>query len=134
MEDIKVTRLENGNLLVRVPISLSWSGRSVGRRVASGTPRVGEDAARDAFLLALARGRRWQRLIDEGEVGGNSCIAELIGKDVGFVARSIRLTLLSPEIIEKAVRGEIPVGLSSNLARQSIPDSWREQAEMLLVD
>ena len=134
MEDIKVTRLENGNLLVRVPVSLSWSGRSVGRRVASGTPRDGEDAARDAFLLALARGRRWQRLIDEGEVGGNSCIAELIGKDGGFVARSIRLTLLSPEIIEKAVRGELPVGLSSNLARQSIPDSWREQAEMLLVD
>ena len=51
-----------------------------------------------------------------------------------MIILSIRLTLLSPEIIEKAARSEIPVGLSSNLARQSIPDSWREQAEMLLVD
>ena len=132
MDDYKVTRLENGNLLVRVPVNMSWSGRSVGRRVACGEPQDGEDTARDAFLLALARGRRWQRLIDEGEVGGNSCVAELIGKDVGFVARSIRLTLLAPGIIEKAVRGELPVGLSSNLTRQSIPDSWREQVEMLM--
>ena len=42
-----------------------------------------------------------------------------------------RNTFLCPEIVERAAAGELPVGLSSNLARKTIPDSWAEQMEML---
>jgi len=131
MKTTETRRLPNGNLLVTVPIDLRWKGNGNGRRIIT-EDGVEVDAARDAFLLALARGRRWQKLIDEGQMGSARDIAAAIGKDVGFVARCIRITLLCPEIIERAVNGELPVGLSSNLARKTIPDAWTEQKEMLI--
>ena len=130
MAEATTRRLPNGNLLVSVPINLRWSGNSNGRRVVS-DDGVERNAARDSFLLSLARGRRWQKLIDDGQMPSTRAIAKAIGKDAGFVARCIRLTYLSPDIIEKAANGDIPTGLSANFTRQSIPDSWKEQKEML---
>ena len=48
------------------------------------------------------------------------------------MARCIRLTVIAPDIVERTIDGDIPVGFSTNLARKSIPDSWDEQREMLL--
>ena len=125
-----VRRLGNGNLLVTVPMDLRWRGTGNGRKVV--VDGYGGDVSDGSFLLALARGRRWQRLLDEGKVASAREIAEAIGRDPGFVARCIRLTAIAPDIVERAIAGEIPVGLSTNLARKSIPDSWDEQREMLL--
>ncbi len=131
MAESTTRRLANGNILVSVPINLCWSGNSNGRRIITTDGRTEGNAARDALLLAIARGRAWQKLIDEGQMASTHAIAAAIGKDVGFVSRCIRLTYLSPEIIERAVEGNIPQGLSSNFTRQSIPDSWDEQMQML---
>lgn len=130
MSKTVIRKLAGGNVLVSFPINLRWNGNSNGRRVVDGDGQDG-NTARDNFLLALARGMRWQRLIDSGQMPSTRAIAAAIGKDVAFVAHCIRLTYLAPEIIEAAVRGEIPAGLSTNFMRQSIPDSWREQMRML---
>ena len=130
MAKMTITKLENGNTLVSIPINLRWNGNSNGRRVIVDGEREGH-TARESFLLALARGRRWQRLIDTGEMPSTHAIAQAIGKDHGFVSRCIRLTYLAPEIIEAAARGEIPQGLSTNFMRQSIPVSWEEQMRLL---
>jgi len=125
-----IRKLTGGNVLVSFPINLRWNGNSNGRRVVDGEGQDG-NTARDNFLLSLARGMRWQRLIDSGEMPSTRAIAAAVGKDVAFVARCVRLTYLAPEIIEAAVNGEIPTGLSTNFMRQSIPDSWLEQKRLV---
>ncbi len=84
------------------------------------------------LLLALVRRCRWQRVLDEGRMTTIKEIAKAIGRAPGFVARCIRLTAIAPDIVERAIDGDIPVGLSTNLARKSIPNSWDEQMEMWL--
>ena len=66
-----------------------------------------------------------QKMIDEGRFKNIAELANVLGIDPGAVARTIRLTLLSPKIIHKIIAGE--VNLLQEQYRQSFPDSWEEQ-------
>ena len=64
MSQIRTERLENGNIRVVIPIVVRQT--AAGKRIdAADEPQ--ELSNRQALLLALARGRRWQRLIDDNE-------------------------------------------------------------------
>ena len=65
MKTVTAELLPNGNLQVSVPLSLKQTG-GVTRIIVPGEEAA--DPGRHAFLLAVARGRRWQQLIDEGKV------------------------------------------------------------------
>ncbi|MDD4539573.1 MAG: hypothetical protein PHT80_11210 [Lentisphaeria bacterium] len=128
MKTVTTDLLPNGNLQVSVPICLKQHGN--GKRViVPGADAV--DPSRQAFLLAVARGRRWQKLIDEGNVENVKALAAAIGRDISYVARIIRLAMLAPDIIAGAIAGEDFAGLSVNLARRAIPALWSEQKELL---
>ena len=120
--------LPNGNLHVSVPLSVKPCGNGK-QIIVPGEENA--DHGRRAFLLALARGRRWQQLIDDGKVENIKALAAAIGRDLSYVARIIRLSLLAPEIIEKVIAGDYFAGLSASLARRAIPDLWSEQVEQL---
>ena len=128
MKTVTAELLPNGNLQVSVPLSVKQRGG--GKQIIV----PGEEAAdpgRQAFLLAVARGRRWQQVIDEGKVENIKALAALIGRDFSYVARIIRLSMLAPEIIAGAIAGEDFAGLSVDLARRAIPDLWSDQKELL---
>ena len=128
MKTVTAELLPNGNLQVSVPLSVKQRGG--GKQIIV----PGEEAAdpgRQAFLLAVARGRRWQQLIDAGKVENIKALAALIGRDFSYVARIIRLSMLAPEIIGRVIDGECINGLSVALARRTIPDLWSEQKELL---
>jgi len=128
MKTVTTDLLPNGNLQVSVPICLKQHGN--GKKViVPGADAV--DPSRQAFLLAVARGRRWQRLIDEGKVENVKTLAAAIGRDISYVARIIRLAMLAPDIIAGAIAGEDFAGLSVDLARRAIPDLWSDQKELL---
>ena len=128
MKTVTTDLLPNGNLQVSVPICLKQHGN--GKRViVPGADAV--DPSRQAFLLAVARGRRWQKLIDEGNVENVKALAAAIGRDISYVARIIRLAMLAPDIIAGAIAGEDFAGLSVDLARRAIPDLWSDQKELL---
>ena len=128
MKTVTTDLLPNGNLQVSVPICLKQHGN--GKRViVPGADAV--DPSRQAFLLAVARGRRWQKLIDEGNVENVKALAAAIGRDISYVARIIRLAMLAPDIIAGAIAGEDFAGLSVDLARRAIPALWSEQKELL---
>ena len=129
MKTVTTELLPNGNLHVSVPLSVKQRGN--GKQIIV----PGEDAAdpgRQAFLLAVARGRRWQQLIDEGRVDNIKTLAAAIGRDISYVARIIRLSMLAPEIIGRVIDGGYFTGMSVDLARRSIPDLWSEQIEQLI--
>ena len=126
MEGIIHTILENGNLEVTIPIAL----RSRQGRKQIITPD-GTESSR-SLLAALARGRRWQRLIDEGKFANIKELATAIGKDPSQIARAIRLTRLSPAIVHHIIVGDTPDGLSLARLRGDLPVKWSEQEEMLV--
>lgn len=84
------------------------------------------DAHDTALLRALGLAHHWQRLLDEGRCAGLREIAEAEGMDPGQASRILRLTLLSPLVIEIAMRqGALKVGLSELL--RGTPARWDAQ-------
>ena len=127
MENITTQLLENGNLLVTIPISLrSQRGR---KRIVA--PEASSDS-NESILLALARGRRWQKLIDDNQFTNIKELADTIGKDPSQIARAIRLTRLSPAIIHRIIANDAPDGLSLAKLRTNLPEKWDEQETLLI--
>lgn len=127
MDTITTRILENGNLEITIPIALrSLRGRK--RVVAPDAEADGNDA----ILTALARGRRWQRLIDEGRFANIKELATAIGKDPSQIARAIRMTRLSPAIVHRIIVGDTPDGISLARLRGDLPVKWSEQEEVLV--
>ena len=78
MSEIKV--LENGNVLVTVPITL---------RFRSGRKRVifpeNDSVTVAPLVMNIARAFRWQKLIDSGVYRNAGELAKAIGKDHAFL-------------------------------------------------
>ena len=130
MSAIRTERLENGNLLVSIPITLQFTsnGKTVHTRGATT-----DNVMREAILLALARGRRWQQYLDDGTVRSVREIAERVGRDESYVARLIRTATLSPRIINEVAAGRLTPQLSlSKFTKQDIPDEWEEHEKIFL--
>ena len=51
--------------------------------------------SRTAFLMAVARGRKWQRDIDEGKVRDIKELTEILSLDQSYVSRILRLAHLA---------------------------------------
>ena len=119
--------LENGNLEVTIPAVLR--ARAGRRRI------IMPDAVIDGtepLALALARAFRWQQYIDDGKFKNIGELARNIGQDEASVARTIRLRLLSPTIVHRIIKGDIPKELNLTALRAPMPDIWKEQERILL--
>lgn len=85
------------------------------------------------LLRALARGIYWQGLLDRGVVEDASEISEREGLHRVTVNFGLRLALLAPELVEAALRGNLPQTVTlEGLQRVTIPNGWEKQREMLL--
>ena len=84
------------------------------------------------MLLAFARARRWQKLIDEGQVASAKALARQIGRDQSHVANIIGMVQISPKIIHAVIRGDYPETLTLATLKRKLPDLWSEQEAMLL--
>src|SRR5687767_4220440 len=101
-------RPDNERLTVSVPLQFRRRGgrkRLVTPQGAS--PLFRKEAIVDNRLVkALARAHRWQRMFESGSYGS---IAELAAREeinASYLARVLRLTLLSPEMVDRIVSGE----------------------------
>ena len=124
MPDVKV--LANGNVLVSIPITLR---ESAGRKQII-TDQKKFKAENDPIVLNIARGFYWQEMIDSGKITNIRELAQIMNVNESYVGRTIRLTMLSPEIIHRAIRGILPEDIS--LAKlYKLPDRWDEQLMQL---
>ena len=124
MPDVKV--LANGNVLVSIPITLR---ESAGRKQII-TDQKKFKAENDPIVLNIARGFYWQEMIDSGKITNIRELAKIMNVNESYVGRTIRLTMLSPEIIHRAIRGILPEDIS--LAKlYKLPDRWKEQLMQL---
>lgn len=119
--------LENGNLVVKIPTIL----RGISGRKRIIAPEQKMDG-KDPLSLALARGFRWQKYIDTGKFKNIHELAYSIGQDPGIVSRTIRLTMLAPEVIHRIIVGDVPPHVNLSTLRGSLPILWTEQIKLLL--
>ena len=118
----KIEILENGN--VKLTISMSFLHCAGRKRII-----VPDDSEKlvDPLVLNLARAFRWQELIDSGTYSNAIELARAVGKDTAYVARTVRLTLLAPEIIHAILHGTLKKSISMETLRKSWPETWEEQ-------
>jgi hypothetical protein len=83
------------------------------------------------LAVALARAFRWQEMIESRQVQSNSDLARRLKLDQSYIARTIRLASLAPDVIEAILDGQEPDGLSLWGLRRDVPLLWREQRELL---
>jgi hypothetical protein len=88
---------------------------------------VPRDIAADPVALAIARGFRWQELLDNGTYPTVRALAKAVKQDTAYVARTIRLTLLAPEIIETIMAGQCPPDLTLKRLTRGFPVVWDDQ-------
>ena len=129
----KIEVLEDGDLLVKIPMSL---------RCVAGRKRIVTPGAIDQIgnknipthpaLIAIARAFYWQHLIDSSQVDSASAIAKTTGLDVSYVTRILRFNYISPKIIRLFLNGSAPDHLTVNVLRKPLPDSWPDQEKLLL--
>ena len=79
------------------------------------------------LVKALARAWRWQKLLDKGVYGSATEIAEaeLISKS--YISRSLRLALLSPDIVEAIPGGWADQRMMLERLERPLPAGWEEQ-------
>jgi hypothetical protein len=81
----------------------------------------------ETLIRALARAHRWKRMLEEGKYRSATEIAEAEGVTRSFVNRLLRLTLLSPDIVEAILDGLQPKGLQLEELTGAMPSGWEEQ-------
>jgi len=81
----------------------------------------------NALVKALARAFRWKRMLESGEFASISELAEREGIAFTYMARVLRLTLLSPGIVEAILDGRQAPEVTLARVLEPFPTAWTEQ-------
>ena len=117
-------------LTVRVPLAVrrQRGGRKLMLTPASTTNR-GSSAADTTLVKALARAFRWRRLMEAGRYGPIDELAAAEKINSSYVSRLLRLTLLSPDIVEAIMNGRQPEGMTLPGLMEPFPVEWGQQSK-----
>ena len=78
-------------------------------------------------VVALARARRWQELMESGEYASITDLADAVGMDRSYLRRLMTLNSLAPDIVESLLGGDGADGLSLDQLTANSPLLWRDQ-------
>ena len=87
--------------------------------------------ADNTLVKALARAFRWKRMLDSGEFVTIAELAEREGIAAPYLTRTMRLSHLSPDLVESILEGRQPRHLTLEVLRQPLPEDWSEQKRKL---
>ena len=80
-----------------------------------------------ALVKAIARAFRWKKMLESGEFSSISELAEGEGIAFTYMARVLRLTLLSPEIVEAILDRKQREEITLAWVLQPFPVEWSRQ-------
>ncbi len=83
------------------------------------------------IIRSLARAHRWQRLLEDGTYTGMPELAKKEKISKSYVSRTLRLTLLAPDIVEAILDGRQPQSLLLDELERGFPIEWELQRRML---
>jgi hypothetical protein len=90
--------------------------------------------ADNTLVKALARAFRWKRMLESGEFSSISELAEKEGIAFTYMARLMRLSLLSPAIVDAIMHGRQPANITLADLMGSFPPDWQEQHSLWTAD
>jgi hypothetical protein len=115
-------------LTVRVPLAVRKprGGRKLILTPGGMAPR-GASAADTTLVKALARAFRWRKILETGRYGTIDELAAAEKINSSYVSRLLRLTLLSPQIVEAILDGRQPEGMTLPGLMEPFPVEWEQQ-------
>lgn len=128
-KDVRLAELYviDGDLVrVQVPFAIRRRG---GRKLvvvpATVSPIPERSHVDNAMIKALARAFRWRKLLETGAFGTIEELAAAEKINPSYVSRILRLTLLSPDIVEAILDGtQSPVVTLATMMRPFPADWW----------
>jgi hypothetical protein len=125
----------NGTLVIAVPMQFRRRGgrKEIILPEASRDEDERESDGLRVFLATLARAHRWMRLLEEGRYPTVKALATAVGLDRSYVAKLLNLALLAPDLVEAALDGQEPDGISTRQLREGVLASWAEQRRGVTV-
>ncbi|MEZ5762780.1 MAG: hypothetical protein R3D69_00045 [Xanthobacteraceae bacterium] len=110
---------------LRVPFRIVKRGGRKEMQLPLGAPPMRKTD--NTLVKALARAFRWKRLLESGEF---PTIAELAAREEiapSYMTRVLRLTLLSPEVVEAVLDGRQEALVTLARLMEPFPLSWNDQ-------
>ena len=90
-------------------------------------PLPSRTRADPALVKALARAYRWKRLLESGRYGSLAELAAAEKIERSFLGKTLRLTLLAPDIVEAILDGRQSHALALPTSLEPLPNLWNEQ-------
>ena len=85
----------------------------------------------NTLVKALARAFRWKRMLELGEFATIGELAEREGIAPSYMTRVLRLTLLSPDIVEAILDGRQGPEVTLAKVLEPLPSEWGQQLSVL---
>jgi hypothetical protein len=125
---------DGSSITVRIPMTFKRRG---GRKViiapdVGGAWALAKPRPDNTLIRALARAHRWKRMLEEGAYRSAAEIAEAEKIARSFVNRLLRLTLLTPEIVEAILDGRQGKDLQLAVLTGKLPSAWEEQRQLII--
>lgn len=112
---------------IRIRIPMKLKKRAGRKEIVLPQGVTGKVPTQDALVRAVARGFYWQSLLESGDVKSIGGLASRFHVDHSYVARTLRLACLAPDIVEAIVQGEEPEGLTLGRLMKGLSIGWDEQ-------
>jgi hypothetical protein len=125
-----ITPAEDGSYVdVFVPITFRRFGGRKTIVAPDGTlvPPVRGKATDRTLIKALARAWRWQTLLDDGLYASLAEMADKERINRSYLSRTIRLSLLAPDIVEAILHGTQPATLQLSDLEGPFSIDWEQQ-------
>jgi len=126
-EAVETIRMAAGDEAIRIRIPMKLKKRAGRKEIVLPRGVTGKVPAQEAMVRAVARAWKWQGMLESGEVASISAMATRFHVDHSYVARTLRLASLAPDIVEMIVEGNEPGGLSLQRLMRGFPIRWDEQ-------
>ncbi len=116
-------------ITVRIPITFKKRGGRKVITVADGGNYVApsENRVDNTLLRALVKAFRWKQQLDTGMFVTVSELAAAQNLNISYVAHVLKLTLLSPALVEAILDGKQPKTMELQPLVRGLPNCWREQ-------
>lgn len=83
------------------------------------------------MLKAVVRAYRWREMLESGKYACAADLAEAEKVNDSYLSRILRLTLLSPDIVEEIVIGRQPSTLQVDDLLRPLPSLWQQRVSIL---
>ena len=81
----------------------------------------------NTLVKALARAFRWKQMLESGEFATVAELAEREGIAAPYLSRTLRLTLLAPDIVDAILSGKQGKSATLEALRAPFPADWGQQ-------